>query len=303
MLRARRKLAWVDRSGNVEALPFPPGEYGPRISSDGTQILVSRPDPRGAGLCVWAYELERGIEHRLTDETGAEYWPAWTPDARRVVVNSRKGGRTVLRSMPVDGSDPGNTLVEKDESWPTPYSWAADGTLAYQESERLLEAFDIWVLPPDGPARLLLQTRDNEFHPAISPDGRWMAYVSDDSGRFEVKVRPYPDLGAITQVSINGGSEPTWSPDGREIYYRRQRGEQVMVVSFDPQGPSPRLGQPRLLFEGRYRPGNYYGRRYDLAPDGERFLMVLEGEPPPPQTRYNVVLNWFEELKRLVPPS
>ncbi len=301
MVRDQSTLAWVDRTGKVEALPFPPSLWGPRVSPDGTQILVTRSDPRGAGSCVWAYELERGVERRITDETGAEYWPIWSPDGRRVVFNSRREGRTVMASKPVDGSDPENTLVERAETWPSPYSWATDGSLAYQESERLFGKFDIWVLPPDGPPHVFLQTTSNEFHPAISPDGRWMAYVSDESGRMEVNVRPYPGLGAVTQVSIDGGSEPIWSPDGREIYYRRQGGDQVIAVSFDPGGPSPRLGKPRLLFEGRYAPGFGYGRRYDLAPDGKRFLMVQLGEPPAPHTQYNVVLNWFEELKRLVP--
>jgi serine/threonine-protein kinase len=300
-LRDESTLAWVDRTGKVEPLPFPPGQYGPRISNDGRQILVTRSDPRGAGSCVWTYDLERGVERRLTDEAGAEYWPVWTPDARRIVVNSRQGGRTVLRSQPVDGSDPGVILVKNSGPWPIPYSSSADGLLAYQESEGLVGPFDVWVLPPDGPPHRFLQTTSSEFHPAISPDGRWMAYVSDESGSWEVNVRPYPGPGAVTQVSIDGGAEPLWSPDGREIYYRRQWGDQVLAVSFDPGVPSPRLGQPRLLFEGRYAHGYLYGRRYDLSPDGERFLMVKEGEPPPAQTQYNIVLNWFEELEQLVP--
>jgi serine/threonine protein kinase/Tol biopolymer transport system component len=302
ILRDESQLVWVDRAGKEEeTLSFPPGLYGPRISPDGRQILVSRSDPRGAGSCVWAYELERGVERRVTDETGAEYWPIWTPDARRVVYNSRQGGRSVFRSQPIDGSDPGETIMEKGESWPSPYSFSDDGSLAYQESERLMEAFDVWVLPPDGPPHAFLQTESNEFHPAFSPDGRWIAYVSDESGGWEVNLRPYPGPGAVTRVSMGGGEEPIWSPDGREIYYRGPWGDSVLAVSFDPGGSSPRLGRPRLLFEGRYVNGNWYGRRYDLSPDGERFLLVREGEPPPAQTQYNIVLNWFEELERLVP--
>ncbi len=303
MVPDRVTLAWVDRKGQVEALPFPPPASGLRVSPDGSQILVSRADPRGAGGCIWAYELERGVERRLTDETGAEWWLVWAPDGRRVVFSSRRKGKNALLSRPVDGSGLEDTLLDATETLLSPYSWSPDGSLAYQTSERLFEGFDVWVLPPGGSPQPFLQTKDNETHPAFSPDGRWMAYVSDESGRWEVKVRPYPGPGAVTQVSVEGGFEPTWSPDGREIYYRRRRGNQVMAVSFDPEGRSPRLGKPRLLFEGRYAHGLPYGRRYDLAPDGERFLMVMEGEPPPPQTQYNVVLNWFEELKRLVPTS
>ena len=103
------------------------------------------------------------------------------------------------------------------------------------------------------------------------------------------------------QVSIDGGWEPVWSPDGGEIYYRPQGGNRVMAVSFLPEGPSPRVGKPRLLFEGNYAEGFWYGRRYDISPDGKRFLMIQESVPPSPPTQYNIVINWFEELKRLVP--
>ncbi len=295
-------LVWVDHAGGVDPLPFPPGEFGPRVSPDGKQVLVSRPDERGAGKHLWTYELERGVERRLTVAKGADYWPAWTLDGRRVVYNSGRGGRVSLFWKPVDGSGPEETLAES-EGWNSPYSWSPDGTLAYQESEKPGQGFNIWVLPTkgDGLARALIKSESNELHPAFSPDGRWLAYATDESGRYEVYVRPYPGPGAVIQVSIDGGWEPIWSPDGGEIYYRPQTGNRVMAVSFLLEARSPRIGKPRLLFEGRYAEGFWYGRKYDIAPDGKRFLMIQESEPPPPPTQYNIVLNWFEELKRLVP--
>ena len=296
-------LVWVDHTGGVDPLPFPPGEFGPRVSPDGRQVLVSRADETGAGKHLWTYELERGVERRLTVEKGADYWPAWTLDGRRVVYNSGRGGKVVLFWKPVDGSGPEEPLVAESEYWKSPYSWSPDGTLAYQESETPGQGFDVWVLPTegDGQARALIHSESNELHPAFSPDGGWLAYATDESGRYEVCVRPYPGPGAVIQVSIDGGWEPLWSPDGREIYYRRNWGDEVMAVRFIAEGPTPTVTKPQLLVDGRYKEGFWYGRRYDLSPDGKRFLMVQEREPPPAPTQYNIVLNWFEELIRLVP--
>jgi serine/threonine-protein kinase len=303
LVRDARALVWVDRSGKIEPSSFPACEYSLRVSPDGEQVLVNRPDVSGAGMDIWLYELERGIERRLTDDLGSEFWAIWTPDGQRVVYNSLREERLSLYWKPVDGSGPEEILVES-ESWLMPHSWSGEGKLfAFQEYDHTTNEFDIWVLSleGDGQPRAFLQTKHNEIHPTFSPDGQWLAYVSDESGRWEVNVRPYPGPGPVTQVSTEGGIEPIWFPDGREICYRRPPGKQVMTVSFLPGDPAPRVGKPRLLFEGTYSGWEPYGRMYDLAPDGERFLMIQESEPPPPPTQYNIVLNWFEELKRLVP--
>jgi Tol biopolymer transport system component len=257
---------------------------------------------KGGGVDVWVYELERGVERRFTREDGMEWWAVWTPDSQRVVYHSLRDGTVNLYWKPVNGSGPEEVLVESDHQL-QPFSWSADGKLfAFQELHPT-NGLDIWVLPMDADGRPhpFLRTAHHEAHPTFSPDGRWLAYVSDESGRWEVYLRPYPGPGPVVQVSTEEGYEPLWSPGGREIYYRRHRGDQVMVVSFDPEEPSPRVGKPQLLFEGSYAGGVMYGRRYDLASDGKRFLMVREAEPPPPPTQYNIVLNWHQELKRLVP--
>ena len=300
LVRDESRLVWVDRAGNLEPLPFPPGEHTVRVSPDGKQVLATRRGVKGPGMDLWIYDLERGTQRRLTDEKGLEWWGLWTPDGGSVVYSSSADGPLNLYWKPADGTGDEEILVESDYAL-NAFSWSADGKLlAFQQQSHPTTGTDIWVLA-DGEPRPFLRTTNEEVHPTFSPDGRWLAYVSDESGRWEVSVQPYPGPGAVTPISTDGGFEPVWSPDGREIYYRRESGAQVMAVSFVPDEAPPRVGKPRLLFEGPYRGGQRYGRSYDLAPDGERFLMIQEGEPPSPPPQYNIVLNWFQELKRLVP--
>ena len=145
-----------------------------------------------------------------------------------------------------------------------------------------------------------LQTPFSEAEPKFSPDGRWLAYVSDESGRREVYVQPFPGPGGKWQISTEGGTEPVWAGNG-ELFYRNESGDKMMVVDITTE-PTFRAGNPRLLFEGFYQ-GGIGGNRafYDVTPDGQRFLMVKAGEQETEAMQINVVLNWFEELKRLVP--
>ncbi len=252
---------------------------------------------------LWLYELERGTFRPLTDRRGDEFWALWTPDGKRLVFNSSRDGANALNlySMPADGSGPKERLTES-ESVQIPQYWLDGGTvLAYQVQRE--EQYDIWTLPMTGTGEsraLLNQESFNETLPVLSPDGHWLAYVSDESGRDEVYVRAYPGPGAIAQISLEGGTGPLWAPGGRKLYYRDPTGKKVVVVSFTT-APSLQVGKPRLLFEGDFRRDIIFGRTYDITPDGQRFLMLLEAELPPPPSQFNVVLNWFEELKRLVP--
>ncbi len=159
---------------------------------------------------------------------------------------------------------------------------------------------DIWLLPLEGEKtpQALVHTHFDERIAALSPNGRWLAYQSDESGRFEVYVQAFPGLGGKSQISTDGGTGPVWARSGRELFYRN--GDQMMAVPITTQSGFS-AGEPRLLFEGRFErferhPG------YDVSPDGQRFLMVRT--PPESEPRQiNVVLNWFEELKRLVPTN
>lgn len=147
-----------------------------------------------------------------------------------------------------------------------------------------------------------MQESFNEFHPALSPDGHRLAYASDETGQAEVYILPYPGPGRLTRISTAGGREPLWAPDGEELFYsdRTDGGVAIMAVSIQTE-PALRVGEPRVLFQGDYLSGWPFGRNYDLSPDGRRFLMIEEGEPPSASTEFIVVLDWFEELKQREP--
>jgi len=159
----------------------------------------------------------------------------------------------------------------------------------------------LWVLRlSDRKAQPFLRTRFNELSPMFSPDGLWLAYATDESGRSEIYVQPYPGPGGKWQVSIEGGHEPRWNPNGRELFYRQ--GNKMMAVDVMTQGTFS-AGKPKMLFEAPYGPAPGLGlSNYDVSADGQRFLMLKPGEQQAQTaTQISVVLNWFEELKRKVP--
>jgi len=295
-------LVWVDLEGSVESLPFPRGFYqSPRLSPDGKQLVVARLETVAN---LWIYGLERRTSRRLTDESGSEFWAIWTPDGKRIVFNSTRTGRSMVPMLwkPADGSGPAELFAE-GEYHQQPKSWSADGKwMVLTEGLNPKSGVDIWMLKLDGDRKPepFLNSRFNEIHPIFSPDGRWIAYVTDESGREEVYVRPFPGPGNIIPISTDGGMEPVWRPNGKVLYYRDASGDKMMAVSFLTE-PELRVGKPQLLFEGRYLGGAPWGRNYDIAPDGERFIMITDEEQKQKPTQIKVILNWSKELKRLVP--
>jgi eukaryotic-like serine/threonine-protein kinase len=192
--------------------------------------------------------------------------------------------------------------LNANQSVKIPTSWSADGQfLAFQENNPVTK--DLWVLRlSDHKAEPFLKTPFNEGGPRFSPNGHWLAYTSDESGRFEVYVQPYPGPGGKWQISTDGGREPAWNRNGRELFYRS--GNKMMVVEVATQ-PSFTAGKPKMLFQGDYlsvAPG-LTNTAYDVSADGQRFLMVKETGRAVSSTQINVVQNWFEELKRRAPAS
>ena len=295
-------LVWVDREGAVEPLGAKYGAYrNPRLSPDGQRLavtLVANP------YDVWVYDIPRHTLTRLTFE-GDNRLPVWAPDGKQVAFRSnRAGGTWNLYWKPADGSGAAERLTTSEHTQ-TPSSWSLDGKfLAFYERATTVGSSttegDIWVLPLEGERKPqpFLQTQFYESSPTFSPDGSWLAYVSNESGRNEVYVLPYPGPGGKWQISTEGGREPVWARNGRELFYRNERGDQMMVVDITTE-PTFRAGAPRLLFEGNFELSSGTLPFYDISPDGQRFVMIkLEQQE---RAQINVVQNWFEELKRLVP--
>ncbi len=293
----RKSLVWVDREGRARPLGGTErGYWYPRLSPDGRRVAVNIAEPEQNDILV--YDISRGTTTLVTQE-GVNDFPVWSPDGKRVTFGSTTGGPANIFWVQPDGSSVPERLTASENDQ-TPASWSPDGkVLAF------LEGGDIWVLPFDDAEqepRPFVQTRFTEEYPTFSPDGRLLAYVSDESGRPEVYVQPYPGPGARTRISVEGGFSPAWSRDGRELFYRINSGgkRKMMAVNITTD-PAFTAGKPRMLFEeDRFQP-SLPVRSYDVAADG-RFLMLDVPEQPAERvTELRVVLNWFEELKRLVP--
>jgi serine/threonine-protein kinase len=254
----------------------------------------------GIGTDLWVIDLERGGRTRLTFGQTARLFPfTWTADGRDIVFASP--GTNRISRVPADGSGKPSVVLEgKQPQWPADTS--PDGrVLAFYKNNASGCLRDLWTLPSAAGAAptLFLGTPFQERSPRFSPDGRWIAYVSNESGRDEVYVRPYPGPGGQIAISTNGGTQPVWSRTTRELFFRS--GTALMAVGFE-RGASLAPGAPRLLFQEEefiLEVGGPGGNpHYDVHPDGKRFLM-LTGMPTP--ARAQVVLNWQEELKRLLP--
>jgi serine/threonine-protein kinase len=291
---AQSRPVWVSRNGREQSVAAPEHAYDfPRLSPDGRRIAVIIEGQ------IWLYDLSRETLTRLTFEGTNNNVLVWTPDGKRIAFNSNRAGQLNIFWQLADGSG-GLEQLTSSELVQAPSAFSPDGQLlAFIEINPSTGA-DIWTLRlSDRKAQPFLRTPFNERVPRFSPDGHWLSYVSNESGRYEVYVQPYPGPGGKWQISTEGGSEALWNRNGRELFYRN--GDKMMSVAISTQ-PSFAAGNPRQLFKGDYQMNATGIPEYDISPDGERFLMVkpVEQQQAAP-TQINVVLNWTEELKRLVP--
>jgi Tol biopolymer transport system component len=239
---------------------------------------------------VWVQDLERGALTRLTSG-GNNVQPHWTPDGKRVVFVERTGGGATPFWVAADGSGEPERMFDGDHRGGVA-SFSPEGDIVTFITRSPETGLDLWVRPLNGRPQLFLRTRFTEAGPEFSPDGRWIAYVSDESGQYEVYVRPYPGPGGKWQISTQGGVHQIWSRDGRELFYRNGNKWMVVAVSLEPEF---KAGAPQLLFEGPFV--QVGGSSYDVTPDGRRFLLLEPaGRDAAPVTHLNVVLNWFEEV-------
>jgi eukaryotic-like serine/threonine-protein kinase len=295
----QRSLVWVARNGAEQAVAAPARAYlFPRISPDGRRVAVGITQ---GDTQLWLYDFSREAETRFTFEGNVNLNPIWTPDGKWIAFQSSKEGPPNIYWQKADGSGGLERLTTAPNA-NVPMSWSPDGQLlAFTEVNPVTQR-DIWVLRMGNhKAEPFLITKFDESVPRFSPDGRWLAYISNESGRYEIYVQAYPGPGGKWQISTEGGTEPAWNRNGRELFYRN--GDKMMAVDIVTQ-PSLVAGKPRMLFAGPYELSPATSHNYDVSADGQRFLMLKPAEASETApTQINVVLNWFEELKRRVPQA
>jgi len=298
VLGTARSLVWVDRQGREETIGVPPRMYTySRISPDGHRAAVELRDQEQD---IWIWDFGRQTLTRLTTDAGQDMFPVWTNDGQRIIFTSGPPPQNLFW-QPADGTRKAQPLT-KVQAQTAAMSMLPDGTrLVVRNGGRLgMIRIDSSAPTADGPSaqiEALAGTPLEAVRASLSPDGRWLAYDSGGESA-QVYVRPFPNIdGGSWQISPDGGTQPIWSPRGDELFYRDPK--QAMVAVPVRASPTFRAERPKTLFSGRYLAAGS-GWNYDVAPDG-RFLMIKDVEADRASTNLAVVLNWTEELKRLVP--
>jgi hypothetical protein len=299
-----RALHWVDRSGRAEPLPLPPRAYlHPRLSPDATRLAI---EVEGSDHDVHVYDFRSGVLSNLTAD-GISHWPVWSPDGRRIGYRSGPMGRFRLFEAPADRSGPARQVLTADVSQ-SPGSYSPDGrAIVFTMNLQTSAPPKIAVISLDGDQkpRPLDDSRYAQGSPKFSPEGRHLAYCTNESGRPQVYVRSFPGPGATVQVSSEGGTDPVWRRDGRELFYRN--GDSMMVVPV-AAGPDFANGRPQQLWKRSYSHGmssscgapGLTSSNYDVTPDGRRFLMVNDEDVEKETAReFILVQGWAGELSRL----
>jgi len=288
-----KQLTWVDRAGAVLETPGEPVEGVLRLalSPDEKQVVLG--SLSGANYDLWVRDLARGLATRFTFHPAIEAIPIWSPDGSRIVFSSNREGQYDLYTKSTSGAGQEEPLL-KTASNKAASSWSSDGRLLlYVELDPKTKQ-DLWVLPMEGERKpvAFLRTEFNEQDGAFSPDGKWIAYQSDESGRYEVYVQPYPATGAKWQVSKDRGSAPRWRRDGKELFWLSEGG--TLLAAEVTAGPAFQLATTRRLFETRIQD---IFERYAVSADGKRFLMPVPVESDANRS-LTVIENWLAAAKR-----
>jgi serine/threonine protein kinase len=286
------ELTWFDREGRPIGTLGPPGDYDDlRLSPDGRRLLVSLPSAGMPNRDLWIIDVSRGLRSRFTFGDASSRGAIWSPDGSRIVFSAQRGGHMALVEKASNGAGAEKVLFD-DEFEKELSSWSRDGRFILYQRRNGNQPPTPWVLPMDGDRKTFPLSPTRAFFPQISPDGRWIAYMSLESGRPEVYVAPFPGPGGRWQISTTGGIDPLWRADGREIFYLSPEGLTSAAVTVDRDHVE--VGEVKLLFALRK-----IGRRLvrDVSPDGERILAVTEkaqgGTEP-----LTLLVNWPALLKK-----
>jgi Tol biopolymer transport system component len=287
---APNQLTWIDRSGNKLGTVGPSGNYTQlRLSPDEKRVAVIRADPPAMNNDIWLIELARGVESRLTSDPSSEDFPVWSPDGSLIAFSSYRGRANIYQKLS-SGAGEVEELFKSGEN-KTVMDWSADGRFILYRTHGGKTRMDIWVLPTFGDRKPypILHSEFGELWARFSPDGRWVAYVSNETGMAEVYVQEFQGSGGKVPVSTGGGNRPCWRGDGKELFYI-SRGK-LMAVDVKVVGSNFEAGVSRQLFE---IPRSV---DFEVSGDGQRFLIPVPVEETSP-TPITVVLNWTADLKR-----
>jgi serine/threonine-protein kinase len=300
-----RALAWIDRGGEKTRLPLPERTYAyPRLSPDGTRIAMVSPEQ---DYDLWLWDIRLASPTRATFSPARDSFPVWSPDSGRIFFGSARSGGHNLFAQAADGTGAVEQLTDGTFNR-NPSSFSPDGGHLVFSETGLTTGYDIMMIRLDGDRNVepLVRTPTNEQNAEIAPDGRWIAYQSDESGQYEIYVRPFPTIdGGRWQISTTGGTRPLWAHSGQELFYLSTDGS-LMRVAVEPRATWTASAPARLLDKAVPFFAAWSGRTYDISLDDQRFLMpdsLTPSDPAAGPARFIVVQHWFEELKRLVPAN
>ena len=294
--RYAQRLVWADHSGKTDSIPAPERDYeAVAISPDGRQAAVQIQE---GATALWIYDFERHTLTPFLSENGSSQAPVWTTDGKRILYRATRRGLRTVFWKPVDGSSAEERITAGVDRTETPTSVTPDGQFAFFHASGAAvpagQRLQAVSLSGDHATHVIAASPPGNYGSMVSPDGKWLAYVSRSAGEVEVYVQPYPGPGAAQLVSISGGEEPAWASDSHELFYRR--GNKFMAVTIG-SGPSLVVGPPRVLFEKPYRREVNANTCYAVARD-ERFLLIEPKQPDGTIDHLEVVLGWSGEVKR-----